>query len=417
MHLYAIDCGNGALTALGDLPHTGAVVTRTEPDRADRLLSRLAAEVARRQELLAAAGWADVGEQRAASDAPLPYLLLLLDRWEGFTAAFDELDAGRLPDTLLRLVRDGLSAGLRVVVTGDRTALIGKLSQAIEDTVVLRLAERSDYALAGLSPRQLPEVVADGRGFRAGSGRELQVALLARDPSGPAQSAALASSAAGLAAAAHPPFRIDPLPGRISWEEASALSGDRPAIAVGGDELTLLGVDLTGGFTIAGPRRSGRSTALLGLAAGLITAGQRVCALAPRPSPLRELRGAHQVTDADGLVELLAASAGPVTVVVDDAELLVHSPVADVLAQLLRDGRDTGHALVVAGSLDELAATFRGFAADARRSRSGLLLGLTSHVDAELLGIRLARSAVRPAPVGRGLLVRSGQHCTVQVPV
>ncbi|MCU1623363.1 MAG: putative cell division-related protein, partial [Frankiales bacterium] len=417
VHLYAIDCGNGALTALRDLPHTGAVVTRTEPDRADRLLSRLAAEITRRQELLAAAGWGDLAEQRTASDAPLPYLLLLVDRWDGFTAAFDEVDAGRLPDTLLRLVRDGLSAGLRVVVTGDRTALIGKLSQAIEDTLVLRLAERSDYALAGLSPRELPEVVTDGRGFRAGSGRELQVAQLTGELSGLAQSAALASLAAGLTAAAHPPFRIDPLPGRITWHEASALSGDRPAIAVGGDELALLGVDLTGGFTVAGPRRSGRSTALLGLAAGLIAVGQRVCTLAPRPSPLRDLPGAHQVQDAHGLVELLAATAGPVTVVVDDAELLVDSPLADVLAQVLRDGRDTGHALVVGGALDELAATFRGFTADVRRSRCGLLLGLTNHVDAELLGIRLARSAVRPAAVGRGLLVRSGQHCTVQVPV
>ncbi|MCW2670464.1 MAG: putative cell division-related protein, partial [Frankiales bacterium] len=31
VHLYAIDCGNGSLLGLADLPHTGAVVTRTEP--------------------------------------------------------------------------------------------------------------------------------------------------------------------------------------------------------------------------------------------------------------------------------------------------------------------------------------------------------------------------------------------------
>ena len=434
-HLYAIDCGNGALLALADLPHTGAVVTRSQPDRADRLLTRLATEVARRQELFAASGWSDLAEQRAASADPLPYLLLLVDRWEGFTAAFDEVDAGRLPDALLRLVREGLSAGLRVVVTGDRSTLLGKLSQAIETTLVLRLAERSDYALAGLSPRQLPEVVGDGRAFRAATGSELQVALLCDDPSGTAQNKALASARVDLnplasarvdMAGAAPgrtqrgPFRVDPLPARITWAQARALPcSGAPGIGVGGDELALLGVDLAAhgpGFTIAGPPRSGRSTALAGFAASLLAAGTTVCALTPRPSPLRDLAGALHLEGADELAHALNVAAGPVAVVADDADLLVGSPVADVLAQVLRDGRDAGHALVVAAAADELAGTFRGFAYDVRKSRSGLLLGLTSHLDGELLGVRLPRSAVAPAPVGRGLLVRNGQATAVHIP-
>jgi S-DNA-T family DNA segregation ATPase FtsK/SpoIIIE len=419
VHLYAIDCGNGALLGLEELPHTGAVVTRAQPDRTDRLLSRLAAEVARRQAVLAASGWADLAEQRAASAEPLPYLLLLVDRWEGFTAAFDELDAGRLPDALLRLVREGLSAGLRVVVTGDRTTLLGKLSQAVEDTVVLRLAERTDYALAGLASRQLPEQVGDGRAFRGGAGTELQVALLDEDPSGAAQAAALSRLAAGLPRASCPPFRVDPLPSRIGWSEARALPGEAVGVGVGGDDLGLLGVDLARhgpGFTIAGPPRSGRSTALVGLATSLLACGTTVCALSPRPSPLRDLAGAVHLDGAADLVRTLNAVTGAVAVVVDDAELLLGTPVADVLAQVLRDGRDAGHALVLAGGVEELAASFRGFAAEARKSRSGLLLGLTNHLDGELLGVRLPRSAVAPGPVGRGLLVRSGQLTPVQVP-
>src|SRR5439155_5916651 len=51
--LYAVDCGGGELRALARLPHTGAVVIRSETDRADRLLTRLSAEVARRADLLA----------------------------------------------------------------------------------------------------------------------------------------------------------------------------------------------------------------------------------------------------------------------------------------------------------------------------------------------------------------------------
>ena len=71
----------------------------------------------------------------------------------------------------------------------------------------------------------------------------------------------------------------------------------------------------------------------------------------------------------------------------------------------------------LAGGVEELAATFRGFAADVRKSRSGLLLGLTNHLDGELLGMRLPRSAVAPGPIGRGLLVRGGQLSPVHVPL
>ena len=415
-HLYVLDCGSGGLLPLAELPHTGAVVTRQQPHRADRLLARLTAEVARRQELFASRGWSDLAEQRAASEStagstpgstsesPLPYLLLLVDRWEGFTGAFDEVDNGRLPETLLRLVRDGLSAGLRVVVTGDRTALIGKLSQAVEDVVVLRLAERSDYALAGLAPRQLPGVIGDGRGFRGGTGVELQVAC--PPPSLPVAARGRTS-----------PMRVDPLPTHLTWDEAGALPSEGPGIAVGGDELTVLAPDLRFGFTIAGPAGSGRSTALCGLARNLLAAGTTVCALTPRPSPLRTLPGVRHADDAESLVVALNGASGPLAVLVDDAELLVDAPVAEVLAQVLREGRDAGHALVVAGGVAELAGTFRGFAADVRKSRSGLLLGLTNHLDGELLGVRLPRSAVAPGPTGRGLLVRSGAVTAVQVPL
>ena len=54
VHLYGIDCGNGALLPLAELPHCGAVVSRAQTERAARLLRRLAAELGSRQELLAA---------------------------------------------------------------------------------------------------------------------------------------------------------------------------------------------------------------------------------------------------------------------------------------------------------------------------------------------------------------------------
>jgi S-DNA-T family DNA segregation ATPase FtsK/SpoIIIE len=449
-HLYGLDCGNGALLPLADLPHCGAVVTRTQPERADRLLTRLAAEVARRQELLAERGFADVAEQRAASADPLPYLVLLLDRWEGFTGAFDEVDGGRLVDTFLRLLREGPGAGLRVVVTGDRSVLMGKVATAVDDVLCLRLTDRGDYSLAGLSPRSLPETIGPGRAFRGGSGTEVQVALLVEEDSGAAQAAAVAELAEhwrGRPVGGQRPFRVDVLPARITATEAEALASAEPArppdatrrpepaagpltarVGVGGDELAVQSVDLMvhgPGFTIAGPARSGRSTALLAAARALLAAGTELCVLVPRPSPLRDLAGLAGVLsvstsgdpDPAEVAAALNTAAGPLALVVDDAELLHGAEVADLVQQVLREGRDLGHVVLLAGTTDELATAFRGFSADARRSRSGLLLSPASHLDGELLGVRLPRSAVFSGPPGRGLLVRSGQVLLVQVPL
>ena len=115
-HLYGLDCGNGALLPLADLPHCGAVVTRTQDERAARLLARLAAELTRRQDLLAAGGFAGITEQRATVPAGgrRPHVLVLLDRWEGFTTTLGEAGDGTLAgvggDELTGLGPD-LSAG------------------------------------------------------------------------------------------------------------------------------------------------------------------------------------------------------------------------------------------------------------------------------------------------------------------
>ena len=89
VHLYAIDCGANALLPLVALPHCGAVVSRDQIERMERLLARLHAEVSRRQQILAATGFASLAEQRTAASPSdrLPWMLLMLDRWEGFVAA------------------------------------------------------------------------------------------------------------------------------------------------------------------------------------------------------------------------------------------------------------------------------------------------------------------------------------------
>ena len=64
VHIYALDCGASTLLPLTSLPHCGAVVTRDQTERVERLLARLRGEITRRQQLLAAGGFA--GDRRTA---------------------------------------------------------------------------------------------------------------------------------------------------------------------------------------------------------------------------------------------------------------------------------------------------------------------------------------------------------------
>src|SRR5690606_22437091 len=141
VQVYGIDCGNGALLPLVAMPHVGAVVTRDQPDRVRRLLSLLDTEVSRRQQALAVGGYAGIAEQRAAAepDDRLPYLVLLLDRWEGFVGAFEQADGGQLLDQVVTLLREGQAVGLRAVLAGDRSMLVGRMGAVLEDRVLLRM--------------------------------------------------------------------------------------------------------------------------------------------------------------------------------------------------------------------------------------------------------------------------------------
>jgi S-DNA-T family DNA segregation ATPase FtsK/SpoIIIE len=186
-------------------------------------------------------------------------------------------------------------------------------------------------------------------------------------------------------------------------------------LCVGGDEHSPLTVELgDGGFVVSGPPRSGRSTTLLTMGQQLLARGARVVAVAPRTSPLRDLPGCH--TDREASYDLAALLApAPHVILVDDAELLVDSPLAHLLEKAVREMRDTGTAVVAAGTTDELVLGYRGFVVDLRRSKTGVLLSPQSSTDGDLLGVRLSRSVGGPVHPGRGLLCNRGTTTPVQV--
>ena len=416
LHVHLLDCGGGGLAAAARLPHCGTSVGREDTARGRRLLTRLVEELEARQALLARCGCGSLTEYRTGSTAP-PYLVLALDGWESFVDVYEPVDNGQPVEALLRLIREGGAAGIRVVIASGRSGLGVRLSGAVGRRIVLPLADPADYALAGVPLAAVPAHRPPGRGLLPGSRLECQLAVVGADPSGAAQTAALQACAeAGVPAHAHPPLSIAELPRCIALGGLPPGGGARrPLLGVGGDAAAPLWLDLDtlgSAFLVAGPPRSGRTTALLALAHSLLAAGASPVVVAARRSPLRMAPGGPAVagpTDVELVQERLTAGAG--VVLADDIEALVDTPIDGLLAELV--DADDGTVVIGAGRVDDLAGAFRGVGVRLRRRRTGLLLN-PGPLDGELLGVRLPRGLADRVP-GRGWLVEHGTLTRIQV--
>ena len=440
VHMYGIDAGNGALLPCLALPHVGAVVTRDQPDRVRRVLTLLGREVARRQQLLATEGFASLSEQRAKSPESkrLPYLVLLIDRWDNFVATFENVDGGAIIESVESLMREGAAVGLRVVVAGDRTVFRSRFGMLLEDRLLLRMPSPDDFDLVGMRAREVPLTMPQGRAFRSGpKPREVQLALLTDDVDGTAQVEAI-HEAGRLSrekwgeiprelSAGH----VDELPVAISAEKAlelgPPLAPGSIALAVGGDDLGLIPVsmdEIGNGVLVAGPRRSGRSTALLFGAQRALDGGTRVVLVLPRRSPLIALEGRDGVlgrlgleSKPDDLRELLRQEPENTLIVIDDFEMMGGDhALGPVIEEHLRTCRDANGGVLVGCGIDEISGMYRGVVAQVRKTRTGLVLAPRSSEDGTHLSARLPRSIGGPVPKGRGVMVTTAGWSWVQVP-
>ncbi|HET6651732.1 MAG TPA: FtsK/SpoIIIE domain-containing protein, partial [Nocardioides sp.] len=442
LHVYGLDCGNGSLLGLANLPHTGAVASRTQVDRAGRLLSRLVSLVEERQHLLGQGGYADLAELRAAlpEDQRPPYLLFLLDRWDGFASTLGEVDGGRMTEQVMTLLRDGSSVGLHVVVSGDRTLVTGRMSTLVENRLVLRLADRADFGAVGIPVKLVPDTLVDGRALTPDPVVELQVAVLADDISGAGQNAALREIAARHAErdAATPgtlrPFRLEEMPAVAPYDDgvraavraaADRVAGGWVPLGLGGDDLVLTGLDLSGSAVtvLAGPPKSGRTGLLRFVAAASREADVPLLALCPLANALSSDLGDAAVLTAalenEALVERLRGLPEGAVVLVDDAELLKDGPLAPALMAMVQQARGKGWRVLVAGATAELGAGYSGWIYEARKSRQGMLLSPQGMADGDIFSTRLMRSSLMPRiHPGRGLVIDPGGTQTlVQVPL
>lgn len=438
LHLYAIDFGNGALLPARELPHCGAVVTSTESARFTRLLGRLTDELTRRQLILSTDGFGDVNEQRAATAGTtrtLPYIVVVLDRWEGVLSAFSIEQLQQVRERIVTILREGPAVGVRVVIAGDQALLTDRIVNFIETRYLLRLADRDDYRLANIRPSTLPEVIAPGRAYYGDPTNEAQFAVISTDVSGQAQATALREQVAEISqkyadATRIRPFRLDVMPTAIPLSRALELPRATSTddfdilVGVGGDTLSQYRMDFTGGsgFLVAGQRKSGRSTFLAAAANVLHSQGVPLLVVAPRPSPLADAAkqlGAELVTTLDQGEPVTAwiTERERCAVLVDDAEVVHGSEVDSALIEVARERPPGSFALLVAAGIDDLNTLLRGVAVEAKRQKQGVLLWPSSSLDGNALGSGVSRDLLGRSNPGRALMLIEDEWFALQLPL
>lgn len=475
--------GGAAFAGCAELPHVSGVVTDLDAHLAERALESLGAELTRRERALAAARCEDleayqVARQRDPSLAPAPRLVVVIDEFRMLAQELPSFVTG-----LVRVAAVGRSLGVHLVLATQRPA--GIVSADIKANVSLRIALRlrdrsdSDDVIESGDAARLDPATPGRAVWRGGSGglRTVQVARVSGcsdvhdtdrvavrrsgrplEPSdgdatrltGPDDltrvTAAVRQAAADGAIVSAPAAWLPPLP--------QVLTPDAVPAAPASSGVVLGLVDLPeqqaqpaltwhpahdGHLGVHGPSRSGRTSALAGVAIGLSRVlspaevhlhvldggGGRLRDLAALPHTGTVLtrdqprlvarfveRLAEQVAHrqeqpgsggTDPLVVLLIDGWDGLVEALDAAD---HGRTSEALLGLLRDGPAAGLGAVISGGRALLTSRLSAAVPDR------LLLRVVDPTDLLLAGLP---SSALPAtsPPGRGVRTRDG--ATVQL--
>ncbi len=422
VQFYCLDFGGGALSALGDVPHIGAVATRAQPELVWRMAARVESAVHTREVFLR-----DHGALDSFAD-----VFLVVDGWASLRHEFDAV-----AETITAIAAQGLSYGVHVMVTATRWAEIRPgLKDQLGTRVELRLGDPADSELDRRQARQVP-IDRPGRGLSADA-LHMMIALPARE--------GLAPPRGGPAA---PPIPL--LPPEVDYDAVVAGEENQARILLGLGEHELQPVtvdfDQQRHLLVLGDNGCGKTAALRTLCREIVrthTAAQaRLFLVDFRRTllgvvPSEHLGGYAMSPAASGvlvadLVDLLQARmpgaevspaqlrarswwTGPdVYLVVDDYDLVATSTVNPLLPLLeyLPYAPDLGlHAIVARRSGGAARALFEPLLAGLRDLGCMAMMMSGRAEEGALLG---SRPQV-PLPPGRGTLItRPGAEQLVQV--
>ncbi|MGW8565914.1 FtsK/SpoIIIE domain-containing protein [Isoptericola sp. NPDC055881] len=344
---------------------------------------------------------------------PTAPTLVVVDAVEELRAALTGPDPGdplaralATPGVAFALSSDGPMLGGLAARVGPRLVLLGREAHA--DVL---LGAPSELAGRGGPP---------GRAAWLGQDQLLcQVLLPGHGPPSPARPPGRSGAA---------PVTVRELPPSVDERDLARAARPHPPdasvgtegglvvpLGVGGDEAEVVGLDVTHGLLVTGPRGSGRTTVLRRVVRHLAAAGL-LAGVVARDAALRRDAGrvpAAPPSSAD--LRSFLDELRPGVLVVDDLDALVqqHPLEADRIAAMVDAA---GRALVAASTTTGTALAHRGALAELRARRTAVVLHPGERGADELFGVPLA-DAVEPGPAqpGRGALVQGCRVLAVQV--
>ncbi len=454
--VVVLDAGGG-LAGLAKWPQTATYLDTGHPELLQRAVALVAAECRRRSGAGGggggSAGHGGKAGRNRSSGGDCGDVLLILDGWESIAAGLEAVDYGSSVTLIGEIAARGPINGISVAAAGELRLLHHRVVAAFPNRVVL-----------GCNPRAEPE-----SGMPPGRGRlDGFLIQVAWDPPGQ-EGAVVRSSTAEQSGGGR--LVVRPLPLTVERTTLPRIGPGFVAIGLGGDGADPVGLDLTGpggGFLVAGPRRSGVSTALTTLAAGAAGAGiptftvlvrsgggVPVADLAARdfaasdpaasdpaasdpaasdpaasdpaadpapgglaPGELAAGRPGGGLpmeidvhADCLALQEMLAAHRGPLLLIADDAHAWPEH--AAQLFERFLAVAGAGQYLAVGSRMDYAIRSQRGAVAEAAAFRTGVLLQADGS-DGALLDAALPRVRGHRVP-GRGHLVLGGTVKSVQI--
>lgn len=395
-HLYILDA-DGSFAGAEHVSRTGAVAGTHEPRRGARILERLAGEL----------------KTRMATGYPVTdiQIILVIHGWGSWLSCFRSGPLSWAEELLYDIARDGVHAGLGLIVTGDRDLASSRLSSLLQTRAYFPEGS-SDESRAVWPPRLPAAKPLPGRAIVTGvlAGEEApscaQFLLPPEDVPWPYRPVAKPGKEL---------IRVRALPTFLGAQELRLRASDiadsvnggskgsaslRLAVGLEGDDLIPAVIKLKRGDVLLalGSPESGKSS--------FLQAVQQVNPGVPWLScPIGEE------------VEFIAATLCRLTedvrerdvaVVIDDADAL---PTAT--QQQLLDLVPLCRAMVLTATPGPAVMQRLPVSSLARNTGNGLVLRPRSPVDGEFFGLR-HNFDVSPVP-GRAVLVRKGSAVTVQL--
>lgn len=141
-NIYIIDFGSMVLINFEQLKHVGGVVCSSEDEKLKNLFKLLQEEISTRKEKLVSVGVSSFSAYKEAGYSDLAQIYLVVDNLTGLIELYLEND-----DTLLTIIRDGLSVGITAIIANSQTSGIGyRYMSNFSNRIVMHCNDVNEYS-------------------------------------------------------------------------------------------------------------------------------------------------------------------------------------------------------------------------------------------------------------------------------